>query len=158
MHVVAPDDVVAVWTPVGADAPLVFQRVKGQHLAQCWPALRPFIAAACEKSGGRFTVEWVVERLANRVDALWALMEADGTPRGAATTHLGRYPSGAVHLEVLMAGGREIGRANANAVLQALRAYRDAQGAAEIEWTGRPGLARWLGAGRARVIGTACVA
>lgn len=142
-----------MWTPAGEPHPLVFQRIKGGAMAACWPALRPFIEAACNRSAGRFNVQWAAQRLGDHTDQLWAVFDAvTGAPRGIVTTHLNAYPTGLKTLEIVLASGVAIGRANARACFAALQAYRQAQGCDRTEWQGRVGVARWLGL-EARALG-----
>lgn len=135
---------------------MIFQRVKWDMLADVWEALRPFVEAACARTGDRFTPKWVAQRLGSRTDALWVMLEADGTPRGIVTTHLGEYPTGLRVLEIIMLAGADVGRENARACWAALQAYKHEQGCARIEWNGRRGFTRWLGLDDARVLGVLC--
>lgn len=141
-----------------AGVALQFQRIKGEAMAACWPALRGFIEKACALSGGRYSTGWVARQLAARADCLWALIERDtGRPRGVVVTRIGEYPTGLRALEVILLGGEAVGRFAAQDCFQALRAYAREQGCAHVEWIGRPGLKRWLGAGaHARTIWSGC--
>jgi hypothetical protein len=142
-----------VWTPAGEPHPLVFQRIKGGFMEACWPALRSFVEMACSRSSGRFTPAWVAQRLGDRTDALWALMDGvTGEPRGVVTTTIADYPSGLRVLEVVIAAGPGMGRRGARACFAALRAYQQAQGCARVEWHGRPGIARFLGLADAKLL------
>ena len=151
----AADDVSAVWTARDG-TPLLFTRIKGALIEACWTQLRPFVVEACARSHGRFTPMWAAQRLADHTDQLWALIDASGVARGVVTTHLGRYPTGLRVLEIILIGGRDIGRANARAIWAALQTYRDLQDCTRIEWQGRKGISRWLGLSGVRAIGALC--
>lgn len=116
-----------------------------------------FLARACARSHGRYTVRFLAEGLVSRDMQLWAAFDADGERlTGVAVTHMNLYPTGLKVLQVLAAAGRGVTTGQAVAeVIGVLRGYARAQGCAEIEWSGRRGfsrLARFAGAKDVAVI------
>ncbi len=113
-------------------------------LGPLWPQIAPYLQSACDRSSGRYTVEWLAENIADRTMYLWAAISPDQQKVvGAAVTHMNRYPTGLQVLQVIAAGGHGVtGVWQVAEVMERLKAYAHAYGCHEIEWFGRDGFGR----------------
>ena len=65
----------------------------------------PLIANACEHSGGRFTLDTVVEGLIAKRLSLWGVLAEPANFQAVAVSRVGVWESGLKIFEVLMLGG-----------------------------------------------------
>jgi hypothetical protein len=73
---------------------------------------------------------------------LWCATELTGTPRGVLVVRFNIYPTGLKVGQIVIGGGRGIGRREQTDFIDAVRAWAVSEGCQRLEYSGREGFLR----------------
>lgn len=117
---------------------LTVRHIPQQFVAQSWPLVEEFIAAAEKFNGGDHSIDHIKTYLSLGHWILVAAVDEDGVAHGAATLSFSQYPNDRVAFITYM-GGNMITNVE---VLDQLKTVVSGMGATKIQGAVRPSMAR----------------
>lgn len=71
---------------------MIITLVPTEHVGEFWPTAQPFIEKALEANPGYYRMVDVLDKILHEMEALWAVLDDDGTCQACFTTTINQYP------------------------------------------------------------------
>lgn len=108
-----------------------------------WRAVYPFITKGLARAADdTYTSEYIWHQVITGQFQLWAGADDTGAARCVMVTHLNRYPTGLIAVQILFLAGEGIGFAEQAHMIGVVKQWARANHAHRIEYSGRRGFLR----------------